>query len=203
MSGDGDPLRLEATEVRRAFERAAATYDEVAVLQREIGQRMAERLGFVKLAASTILDAGCGTGVALVELGSRYPDAAVFGLDLAYAMTRAARARCASSAVAARGVLGRLLGPLGPQRSAPPRLVCGDIVSLPLRGGTFDLVWSNLTLQWVNETERAMAEAHRRGIIHRDLKPMNVMVDGLGALVIMDFGLARRTGTDGGRTSSR
>jgi malonyl-CoA O-methyltransferase len=161
MSGDRDPLRLDPTEVRRAFERAAATYDAAAVLQREIGQRMSERLGFVKLAASTILDAGCGTGVALVELGSRYPDAAVFGLDLAHAMTLAAQARCASSAVAARGVLGRLLGPLGPQRSAPPRLVCGDIVRLPLRAGSFDLVWSNLTLQWVNEPEQAMAEVHR------------------------------------------
>ena len=40
----------------------------------------------------------------------------------------------------------------------------------------------------------AMAEAHRRGIIHRDLKPLNVMVDPQGSLVIMDFGLARRTG---------
>jgi malonyl-CoA O-methyltransferase len=161
MSADRDPLRLDAVEVRRAFERAAATYDDAAVLQREIGARMAERLGFVKLGVSTILDAGCGTGIALGELAARYPDAAVFGLDLAYAMTRAAQKRCASAAAAARGLLGRLLGPLAIGRGDAPRLICGDIVHLPLRTGAFDLVWSNLTLQWVNEPERAIAEVHR------------------------------------------
>jgi formylglycine-generating enzyme required for sulfatase activity/serine/threonine protein kinase len=41
------------------------------------------------------------------------------------------------------------------------------------------------------ELALALAEAHREGIIHRDLKPGNVMVDGRGKLVIMDFGLAR------------
>lgn len=161
MAAERDPHRLDGTEVRRAFERAAATYDDAAVLQREIGQRMAERLGFVKLDTSTILDAGCGTGMAMGELGARYPGAAVFGLDLAYAMTRAAQMRCASSTAAARGVLGRLLGSLGAQRSDAPRLICGDVVRLPLRTGSFDLVWSNLTLQWINEPEQAIAEVHR------------------------------------------
>ena len=96
MAADRDPHRLDAMEVRRAFERAATTYDDAAVLQREIGARMAERLGFVKLDVSMILDAGCGTGIALGELAARYPDASVFGVDLAYAMTRAAQKRCAS-----------------------------------------------------------------------------------------------------------
>ncbi len=161
MAADRDPQRLDAREVRRAFERAAATSDAVAVLQREVGARMAERLGVVKLDVAAILDAGCGTGTALGELCARYPDAAVIGLDLAYAMTRAAQTRCAASAAAARGVLGRLLGPLAPSRSAAPRLICGDIARLPLRTGAFDLVWSNLTLQWINEPEQAIAEVHR------------------------------------------
>ncbi|GAC1434437.1 MAG: hypothetical protein NVS1B11_36530 [Terriglobales bacterium] len=39
--------------------------------------------------------------------------------------------------------------------------------------------------------------AHREGIIHRDLKPGNVMRDGQGRVVIMDFGLARSLGGDG------
>ena len=42
----------------------------------------------------------------------------------------------------------------------------------------------------------ALAEAHELGIIHRDLKPANVMFDRRGTLIIMDFGIARRTGTD-------
>jgi len=74
-----DPLRLDPKSVRRTFERAAATYDSAAVLQHEIGQRMAERLALVKLEPVAILDAGCGTGDALAELRTRFPAAFVVG----------------------------------------------------------------------------------------------------------------------------
>ncbi|SRR6266567_2765828 len=161
MAAERDPQALDIAEVRRSFERAAATYDAAAVLHREIGQRMAERLGFVKLQPASILDAGCGTGAALDELSARYPDAALFGLDLAFAMTLAARERTASSAAAARSMLGRLLGSFAPARRDHAHLVCGDVRRLPLKAGAVDLVWSNLTLQWVDDAAQAIAEIHR------------------------------------------
>src|SRR4030095_16647771 len=88
-----DPREVDPHAVRRAFGRAVATYDAAAVLQREVGERVAARLDVVKVAPPLILDAGCGTGEAIGELGVRYPGARVLALDLALPMVDAARQR--------------------------------------------------------------------------------------------------------------
>jgi len=152
-----DSLAPDARAVRRAFARAATTYDGAAVLQKEIGARMAERLDVVRLAPRAVLDAGCGTGGALAELATRYPDARRVALDLAVPMLGVAVARSRGG----RSALGRLLAPLRGGAGAPPDFVCGDLGALPFRPGTFDLVWSNATLQWLPDLPRAIAECHR------------------------------------------
>src|SRR6202165_6118246 len=152
------PMDLDRARGRRAFARAAATYDKAAVLQREVGQRMAERLGLVRMQPETILDAGCGTGVALGELHARYPDARLIGLDLALNMTLAARDRAAAVARSAQSLLGRVLGTLAPARELRPWCICGDIASLPLKPASSDLIWSNLTLQWIGDPHKSFAE---------------------------------------------
>jgi malonyl-CoA O-methyltransferase len=160
MAPKVDPLRLDPRSVRNSFERAAASYDASAVLQREVGQRMAERLLVVKLQPAAILDAGCGTGDALSELSARYPDAFHVGLDLAYAMLDSARRRRAAANASEHSLLARLLGTRAMARR-DPALVCGDACRLPLAAGIIDLVWSNLTLQWINDVSAAFAEFHR------------------------------------------
>ena len=147
--------------VRRAFERAAGTYDAAAVLQREVGARMAERLGIIRLAPGAILDAGCGTGEALGELRTRYPSARLVGLDFAFDMARQARMRFAPAAADEPSLLARLLGSRTVPALAPPAIVCGDIDQLPLPAACVHLVWSNLALQWVEAPLRAFEEFHR------------------------------------------
>jgi len=153
-----DPRDVDPRAVRRAFGRAAGTYDAAAVLQREVATRLAERLDYVKIAPQTILDAGCGTGHAVGELGARYPQARIVALDLALPMVAAARVRARGR----RSLMNRLLAPLRPRGGTPPPLfVCADVNALPLSGVAFDLVWSNLTLQWVNDLPRTFAEFRR------------------------------------------
>ncbi|MGC1453117.1 MAG: protein kinase, partial [Candidatus Sulfotelmatobacter sp.] len=48
---------------------------------------------------------------------------------------------------------------------------------------------------------RALEATHAVGVIHRDLKPQNIMRDGTGRILLMDFGLAR-TIAGGGMTQT-
>jgi malonyl-CoA O-methyltransferase len=153
-----DPREVDPRAVKRSFSRAAATYDAAAIVQREVGNRLAERLDFVKIAPKSVLDAGCGTGHAIGELATRYPQARIVGVDLALPMAKAARERARRG----RSLFDRLLAPVRAAGSSPaPSLVCADVNTLPFAGVAFDLVWSNLTLQWVNDLPRVFAEFRR------------------------------------------
>ena len=82
---------IDKRQMRRAFSRAAADYDETAVMQREVCTRMLERLDYIKLQPARILDAGSGTGWGTRQLAQRYPSAQVIALDIAIGMLQAAR----------------------------------------------------------------------------------------------------------------
>jgi malonyl-CoA O-methyltransferase len=127
--------------LRAAFEQAAGRYDEVAVLQREVGERLLDRLDLIKLQPARVLDVGAGTGRAARALQKRYRKAEVIALDLAPGMLRHAKQR---------GSLWR-----------PIRCVCADAEALPLASQSCDMVFSNFTLQWCHDLDRVFAECMR------------------------------------------
>jgi malonyl-CoA O-methyltransferase len=147
----------DKSAIRQAFERAATTYDVAAFMQREVGARLAERLDYMKIDPLAVLDAGTGTGEALADLRRRFPVARLHALDLAHGMLGVARQRCADTGLFAR--LGALLGAKG--RTTAIDWVCADIDRLPYASGSMDLVWSNLTLQWLGDLDQAFRELRR------------------------------------------
>ena len=148
-----EPFYTDKSRVREAFDRAAHSYDGAAVLQREVSDRMSERLDYIRHAPLRILDAGSGTGYGAVGLRSRYPDAQVIELDLAPSMLQVSRQK--QQAAPRGGLLGRLF------RKAEPWQLCADIEQLPLASASEDMVWSSLAIQWVNTPDQVFAEFHR------------------------------------------
>jgi malonyl-CoA O-methyltransferase len=132
---------IDKQQARRAFNRAAATYDAVAELQNEIGDRLFERLDYIRLQPARILDLGAGTGTFSGALLKRYRKADVIALDIAENMLQRVRSR--------GGWFHR------------PQCVCADAEALPFADNSFELIFSNLMLQWCIDLESALAELRR------------------------------------------
>jgi SAM-dependent methyltransferase len=88
-----------------------------------------------------VLDVGAGTAPLGALLASRFGAASVVSVELVFERLRAAR----------------------PWVSRAPalRLVCGDVFSLPLASGAFDLVVANSVLHHFPELDRALGEIVR------------------------------------------
>ena len=136
MQPNNHPSIIDKRQARRSFERAAAGYDEVAVLQRETANRMLERLEYIQHSPGVILDVGAGTGEATVLLGKRYRQAKSIALDFALPMLQKARKR------------GSWL--------RRPRCICGDAEQLPLADQSVDMIFSNAALQWWRPPSRSL-----------------------------------------------
>jgi malonyl-CoA O-methyltransferase len=139
---------LDKKQLRAAFGRASASYDQAAILQREINNRMLSRLAYIKYQPDVILDAGSGTGYGSQQLAKRYPKSQLIAVDIAWAMLSYA---CPDT------VWWQRLLPL--QRRS--NYVCADIEQIPIKNQSVGMIWSNLALQWCNDLEHTFAEMHR------------------------------------------
>jgi len=51
-------------------------------------------------------------------------------------------------------------------------------------------------LEWLEQTARALDQAHARGVVHRDVKPANLLLDEDDNVHVSDFGIASAAGLD-------
>ncbi len=142
---DNSQYQLDKRLIRESFDRAAAGYDEVAILQQEVGQRLLERLELIKLEPSRIIDVGAGTGQLSSELARRYKGSEVIAVDLAPKMLNQARQRLSMTA--------RWFG--------KQRFLCADADHLPLADNSVEMIFSNFAIQWCSDLDQTFGEFQR------------------------------------------
>ncbi len=150
------PAPVDVALLRQRFDRAAATYAEAAVVQREVGNRLLERFDVMRIAPSVVLDVGSGPGAHTRALAARFPDATVIAIDHSPAMV----ARAAPP-VPKPGWLTRLTSGNNKSGQGETRGLVADMNALPLPREHADVLWSNFALQWVNDLPKLFAEWNR------------------------------------------
>ncbi len=134
--------RFDKGMITANFDHAAAFYDQHAVLQKMIAERLITRLDLVTVHPEQIIDIGSGTGTSSRLLARRYRNARVIQLDISQMMLRKSRRKF-------------------PWYFSRQHYLCGDAEYLPIATGVVDMVFSSLTFQWCNELDLAFAEARR------------------------------------------
>ncbi|MEZ9302310.1 malonyl-[acyl-carrier protein] O-methyltransferase BioC [Vibrio breoganii] len=126
----------EKQAIASAFGRAASNYDQHAQFQRDVVEKLLERLP-ASLIGKQILDVGCGTGYLTEKLLQR--GAEVVALDLSDKMLDQARLRCGKQVT----------------------YYLGDAEALPFADDSFDYVVSSLALQWCEDLSVPIRESKR------------------------------------------
>ncbi|MDE3072622.1 MAG: malonyl-ACP O-methyltransferase BioC [Pseudomonadota bacterium] len=134
-------FHLDRRQVRRNFGRAASSYEQHDVLQREVQAQLLERLDVYTREPLRIVDVGAGTGRGSALLRRRYGKAQIIAVDLALPMLHAARSH------------------MGWRR--PFARVCGDAGALPLADHSVDVLHSNLCFQWIDDLPALFGECMR------------------------------------------
>ena len=136
--------------VRQSFAKAASSYDQAAVLQKEVLHRLISKFKVLRSEdMSCLLDIGSGTGMAGLSLHKLLNHGNYYAFDCALPMLQFARENVADLT----------------QHS-----VCGDASSLPYKQNSFDVVFSASTYQWCGSLEKTFIDNLRV------LKPQGLLI---------------------------
>ena len=125
-------------KIKYSFNSKASSYDKYSLVQREVANRLCERLSLIKIKPLNILYIGCGTGYLSNSLYNLFPDASITCLDISFNMLNEAY-----------------------KKNTKLNCVLSDAENMPFKNNTFDLVVSSFTLHWCDEVERIFSDIHR------------------------------------------
>ncbi|MCH5585218.1 malonyl-ACP O-methyltransferase BioC [Shimazuella sp. AN120528] len=129
-------MRVNKSLVARRFDRSSSTYDQYAVIQKQIAHRLLQTLDKCNQPIRRICEIGCGTGYLTNLLIQKYPDAELTAIDLAPKMIETAK------------------------RNIPHPNIhwhTGDAEDVhAYLSGKYDLIISNATIQWLSNSKETI-----------------------------------------------
>jgi len=138
---------LDRKAIMTAFNKAAGSYDSASVLQREIADRLFDRLEWVRLDPKVIVDIGARTGYTSQILAQRFPHARIIATDWANHLLQQSE-----------NIKGNITR------------ICAQPDKLPLPSQCADLMIANLTWHWLDDRHRGLLEWRRL------LKPEGLLI---------------------------
>lgn len=141
MNPRDDKSALNSDDVRRRFDRAAASFDSVDFVHSATRDGLLKRLKPMALEPELVLDLGSATGSASRLLSRRFRRARIVAADLSRNMLEQARSK--------QGWF---------SRTSAVQL---NAERLPFAEQSIDLVFANLLLPWISDPARTFAEIAR------------------------------------------
>ncbi|MFK7794116.1 MAG: malonyl-ACP O-methyltransferase BioC [Gammaproteobacteria bacterium] len=134
-------MKVSREKVKTSFAKAATSYNEAAVVQKEILVRLLEKLKLLQRdPVDVLLDIGSGTGLASELLREYYGDSAYYAIDFAWPMLAWAK---------------------NDSKVNQQYAVCGDAEALPFQNNSLDIIFSASTFQWCNDIGAVFQESCR------------------------------------------
>ncbi len=132
---------VDAMKTQESFNKSALLYDDVSELQQEIGEKLFDRLDFIHIEPTAVLDVGAGTGVPAMKLMKRYSSAKVIAVDISQQMLQVARDKTPFY--------------------RKMKCLCCDMHSLAVANESIDLIYSNVAIQWSGDLKLVFNEFKR------------------------------------------
>ncbi|MFN7097814.1 MAG: malonyl-ACP O-methyltransferase BioC [Gammaproteobacteria bacterium] len=128
----------EKQSIKSCFNKAAASYDNAAHIQKMAANYLANELNNINTRPHIILDMGSGTGYSTRLLTEHYSTAAITGIDLSDNMVNQAK-----------------------NIHSTASYLCADFDALAFQNNSIDLIFSSMALQWSLNLTATLAEWHR------------------------------------------
>jgi malonyl-CoA O-methyltransferase len=123
-------------------------------MQKEVAERLAERLPLFKMTPEHIIDLGAGTGFLSQHIRTYYPESLLTQVDLSLQMLQHSRQETEKKTPAWRSWLGFAT-------NRKNFFVNADAYQLPFADHSVDMIVSSLMLQWCDDLDKVLAECHR------------------------------------------